>query len=58
MTDKLSFEDWKKSNEVSYDIHDDLLANTSWAKVQNKSVEELKDTLLRIVYQDYLEQNH
>jgi hypothetical protein len=52
---KLSFEDWKNSNEVSYNLPDELLADTSWAKAQNKSPEELKDTLLQIVYQDYLE---
>jgi hypothetical protein len=55
MTEKLSFEDWKNSDEVSYDLPDDLIADTGWAKAQNKSPEELKDTLLQIVYQDYLE---
>ena len=53
---KLSFEEWKNSDEMSYDILDELIADTSWAKAQNKSPEELKDTLLHIVYKDYLEQ--
>ena len=52
---KLSFEDWKNSNEVSYNLPDELIADTGWAKAQSKSPEELKDTLLQIVYQDYLE---
>ena len=52
---KLSFEEWKNSDEMSYDILDELIADTGWAKAQNKSPEELKDTLLQIVYQDYLE---
>ena len=55
---KLSFEDWKNSDEVSYDIPDELIADTGWAKAQSKSPEELKDTLLQIVYQDYLEMNN
>jgi hypothetical protein len=50
---KLSFEDWKNSDEVEYDFPDELLAG--WAKAQNKSPEEFKDTLLHIFYQDYLE---
>ena len=53
---KLSFEEWKNSDEMSYDILDELIADTGWAKAQSKSPEELKDTLLHIVYKDYLEE--
>ena len=52
---KLSFEDWKNSDEVEDHLPDELLSDTGWAKAQNKSPEELRDTLLQIVYQDYLE---
>ncbi len=55
---KLSFEEWKNSDEMSYDIPDELISDTGWAKAQSKSPEELKDTLLHIVYKDYLEQTN
>ena len=56
MAEKLSFEDWKNSDEVSYDLPKESIIDTEWAKAQNKSPEELQDILLNIVYQDYLEQ--
>lgn len=57
MTKKLSFEDWKNSDEVSYDLPKEEIMDTGWAKAQNKSPEELQDILLNIVYQDYLKEN-
>ena len=57
MTEKLSFEDWKNSDEVSIDLPKESIMDTEWAKAQNKSPEELQDILLNIVYQDYLKEN-
>ena len=51
---KLSFEDWKNSNEMEATWAPDEMLEIE-AKKHNKSVEEIKDMFLQPVYQEYLE---
>ena len=51
---KLSFEDWKNSNEMTATwVPDEVLEAD--AKKHNKTVEEIKNMFLQPVYQEYLE---
>ena len=51
---KLSFEEWKNSNEMEATWAPDEMLEAE-AKKHNKSVEEIKDMFLQPVYQEYLE---
>jgi len=51
---KLSFEEWKNSNEMTATwVSDEVLEAD--AKKNNKTVEEIKNMFLQPVYQEYLE---
>jgi hypothetical protein len=63
---KLSFEEWKNSDEMSYDLSDKnykLIISNGWTThciktiPENKSIEEVKNIELEILYALYLKEN-
>lgn len=54
--EKLSFEEWKKSDQTDYEISEKVLELYTFFD-DRFTVEELKDKFLKLVYQKYLEEN-